>query len=134
MNKNAQETELRAYELWEARGRPHGSAEDDWYQAEREVATSSEGQSDGTGDGKESLQADNPVQGEGDYEAAQRYRADVQEFVAQSDTEQLAHDAEPDSDQQALELTKAEKKGKSRSKGDDPADVGIMYADPRASK
>jgi|HubBroStandDraft_3_1064219.scaffolds.fasta_scaffold1805181_1 hypothetical protein len=27
----------RAYELWVERGRPEGSAEEDWYMAEREI-------------------------------------------------------------------------------------------------
>jgi hypothetical protein len=27
-----------AYELWEARGRPHGSAEEDWLEAEQRLA------------------------------------------------------------------------------------------------
>lgn len=30
-------TALRAYELWQERGCPHGSAEVDWYQAERNL-------------------------------------------------------------------------------------------------
>jgi Protein of unknown function (DUF2934) len=30
--------ELIAYRLWEERGRPHGSPEEDWYRAELEVA------------------------------------------------------------------------------------------------
>lgn len=31
------EIALRAYELWQERGCPEGSAEEDWIQAEREV-------------------------------------------------------------------------------------------------
>ncbi len=30
-------TQCRAYELWEERGRPEGSPEEDWYVAEREL-------------------------------------------------------------------------------------------------
>jgi Protein of unknown function (DUF2934) len=30
-------TQCRAYELWEERGRPEGSADEDWYVAEREL-------------------------------------------------------------------------------------------------
>jgi hypothetical protein len=30
--------ERAAYRLWEERGRPHGSPEEDWYRAEHEVA------------------------------------------------------------------------------------------------
>jgi hypothetical protein len=33
-----QEIARLAYSYWEARGRRHGSAEEDWYRAERELA------------------------------------------------------------------------------------------------
>jgi Protein of unknown function (DUF2934) len=33
-----EEIELRAYHLWEARGRPYGSPEVDWFNAEQELA------------------------------------------------------------------------------------------------
>jgi hypothetical protein len=29
----------RAYQLWNARGRPHGSEEEDWLEAERQLAS-----------------------------------------------------------------------------------------------
>ena len=32
-----EEIAFRAYVLWEARGRPEGSAEDDWFRAEQEL-------------------------------------------------------------------------------------------------
>jgi Protein of unknown function (DUF2934) len=43
MNSNDSEllqsnVERVAYRLWEERGRPHGSPEEDWYRAEHEVA------------------------------------------------------------------------------------------------
>ena len=56
------------------------------------------------------------IQGEGDYEAARRYRRDVERFVEQSDIEELAREAEPDSDEEAEELLDAERKGRARSK------------------
>jgi len=34
---NVEEIRVRAYELWCDRGCPDGSADDDWYQAEREL-------------------------------------------------------------------------------------------------
>jgi hypothetical protein len=34
---NEHETAERAYELWEARGRPEGSPETDWFRAEQEL-------------------------------------------------------------------------------------------------
>jgi len=33
----AQETALRAYQLWRERGCPEGSAEEDWFRAEEQV-------------------------------------------------------------------------------------------------
>jgi len=33
-----QEIELRAYDLWQERGRPWGTPETDWFMAERELA------------------------------------------------------------------------------------------------
>jgi hypothetical protein len=68
------------------------------------------------------------VQGEGDYEAAQRYREEVKSFVDKADINKLAQQAKPGSAKEASELEAADQQGHSRSKGDDPADVGIMSA------
>jgi hypothetical protein len=38
MSTNSKSTEQIAYELWEARGRPHGSPEQDWHAAENLAA------------------------------------------------------------------------------------------------
>jgi hypothetical protein len=38
MNASDKSIAERAYELWEARGRPHGSSEQDWTEAERLAA------------------------------------------------------------------------------------------------
>ncbi len=67
------------------------------------------------------------VQGEGDYEAAHRYREEVQEFLESSDVEERARAAAPESAKQERDLALAEEQGKGRSKGDDPVDVGLMY-------
>ena len=32
-----EEIALRAYQLWEERGKPHGSDEEDWYLAEQQL-------------------------------------------------------------------------------------------------
>ena len=37
MNEKSKSLAERAYELWTARGQPHGSAEEDWLNAEREL-------------------------------------------------------------------------------------------------
>lgn len=67
------------------------------------------------------------VQGEGDYEAADRYREEVKEFVSQADIDALAHQAAPASAKEARDLALAEDSGRDRSKGDDAADPAIMY-------
>ena len=60
------------------------------------------------------------IQGEGDYESARRYRRDVEKFVDEHDTEELAREAEPDSEAEARELERAERAGRSRSKVQKP--------------
>ncbi len=67
------------------------------------------------------------LQGEGDYEAARRYREEVKEFLEHNDVEEQARAAAPDSPKQERELALAEEQAKDRSKGDDPVDVGLMY-------
>jgi hypothetical protein len=37
-----EEIARRAYQLWEERGKPHGSHEEDWYRAEHELRHQSE--------------------------------------------------------------------------------------------
>ena len=69
----------------------------------------------------------NQVQGEGDYEAASRYREEVKEFVSTADIDALAKQAAPASPKEARDLALAEDSGRDRSKGDDAADPGIMY-------
>jgi hypothetical protein len=61
------------------------------------------------------------VQGEGDYDAARRYRKDVRAFVATHDVEKAARAAAPRSRTEATELEKAETAGRSRARGSTPA-------------
>lgn len=56
------------------------------------------------------------VQGEGDYEAARRYRKDVESFVQGHDTEELARKAKPESRREADELERAEDLGRSHGR------------------
>jgi hypothetical protein len=44
-----QSIEKLAYQLWSARGRPHGSEEEDWLEAERQLAAAEEGNRDSAG-------------------------------------------------------------------------------------
>lgn len=64
---------------------------------------------------------DNKVQGEGDYEAARRYRKRTDEFVENNDIEKAALRAAPETAREAEDLEAAEEAGKRRAKGEDPA-------------
>lgn len=59
---------------------------------------------------------DSNVQGEGDYEAARRYRKGAEEFSQTHDTEGVARDAEPRTAEEARELERAQEEGMSRAK------------------
>ncbi|MCO5101992.1 MAG: hypothetical protein M9885_14055 [Burkholderiaceae bacterium] len=61
------------------------------------------------------------VQGEGDYEAARHYRKDVEQFVESGKVDEAMRKAAPRNDDEARQMEKAEKAGKARSKGEDPA-------------
>jgi hypothetical protein len=61
------------------------------------------------------------VQGEGDYQAARRYRKRQAEFLANNDVGKAAVRAAPRSRQEAEELEAAEAAGKKRARGEDPA-------------
>jgi hypothetical protein len=61
------------------------------------------------------------VQGEGDYEAARRYRNRVERYVATHDASAEARKARPRSAEEARALDAAESAGKRRAKGEDPA-------------
>lgn len=74
------------------------------------------------------------IQGEGDYEAARRYREEVGAFLDHNDVEQIAKGAAPKSALEARELALAEERARNRSKGDDPADVGAMYPGRKADE
>ena len=60
------------------------------------------------------------VQGEGDYEAGRRYDKASREFAESGRVEPAAHDAAPESEQEAEQLERAEQEGKSHSKGEGP--------------
>jgi hypothetical protein len=64
---------------------------------------------------------ENKVQGEGDYEAARRYRKRSEDFVENNDVEKAALNAAPETSQQAEDIKMAEAAGKQRAKGEDPA-------------
>jgi hypothetical protein len=61
------------------------------------------------------------VQGEGDYEAARRYRKRTEDYQLNNDVEKAALRAAPQSLAEAEQLEAAEAAGKKRAKGEDPA-------------
>jgi hypothetical protein len=61
------------------------------------------------------------VQGEGDYEAARRYRKRTNDYLENHDVENAAERAAPRSRGEAESLAAAEAAGKRRAKGEDPA-------------
>ena len=61
------------------------------------------------------------VQGEGDYRAARRYDKAAQEFAQSGKLADAAQHAKPATPEEADELKRAERAGKSHSKGEDPA-------------
>jgi len=65
------------------------------------------------------------VQGEGDYDAARRYRKDVKEFLDKDDVEKAAHDAAPKSPDEQREMEEAERAGRSHSKGGKERDMSL---------
>lgn len=60
------------------------------------------------------------VQGEGDYEAARRYRDKLSDHVQHHDMDREARNAEPSSAGEAREMEQAEELGKRRAKEEDP--------------
>jgi hypothetical protein len=65
------------------------------------------------------------VQGEGDYEAAERYRKEVGEFVKSADIDKAAHAAAPKSPDEQREMFDAERAGRSHSKAGHEKDMNL---------
>jgi hypothetical protein len=61
------------------------------------------------------------VQGEGDYQAARRYRKRTAEYLEKNDVKKDAVRAKPRSRAEAEALAAAEAAGRKRAKGEDPA-------------
>jgi hypothetical protein len=61
------------------------------------------------------------VEGEGSYTGSKDYNERTKSFVESGKVEQAANDAKPKSEQEAHEMQKAERIGKQRGKGEDPA-------------
>ena len=65
------------------------------------------------------------VQGEGDYEAARRYRKEVKDYVDSADIDKAAHDAAPKSPDEQREMDEAERAGRSHSKAGKERDMPL---------
>jgi len=61
------------------------------------------------------------VEGEGSYTASKDYNERTKKFVDSGKVEEAANEAKPNSEQEAHEMKKAERLGKERAKGEDPA-------------
>ena len=61
------------------------------------------------------------VEGEGSYTGSKDYNERTKKFVDSGKVDEAANDAKPDSEQEAHEMQKAERLGKRRAKGEDPA-------------
>ena len=61
------------------------------------------------------------IQGEGNWEAAREFNAAERKFVESGKVDAAARAASPRSDAEAQEMLAAEREGKSRAKGEDPA-------------
>lgn len=59
------------------------------------------------------------VQGEGDYESAEKYNEDTRDFIDSGRVEQAARDAAPRNEQEKQAMRKAEEEGRSHAKGKD---------------
>jgi hypothetical protein len=61
------------------------------------------------------------VEGEGSYKGSKDYNQRTEKFVESGKVEQAARDAEPKSEEEKQAMQKAERIGKERAKGEDPA-------------
>ncbi len=61
------------------------------------------------------------VEGEGSYTGSKDYNERTKKFVDSGKVEQAAKGAKPKSEQEAHEMQKAERMGKQRARGEDPA-------------
>jgi hypothetical protein len=76
------------------------------------------------------------VEGEGSYSGAKDYDERTKKFVDSGKVQDAARKAAPESEDEARALQKAERAGKQRAKGEDPAlqDPGKIKDDPNFPK
>jgi hypothetical protein len=73
--------------------------------------------------GENPKRSDNPNReyGEGNYKASREYNEATRQFVESGRVDEAARDAQPRNPEEREELRRAEKAGRRRSKGEDPA-------------
>jgi hypothetical protein len=78
------------------------------------------------------MQRKDKVEGEGSYTGSKDYNERTKKFVDSGKVQPSAEAAKPKSEQEAHEMQKAERVGKQRAKGEDPAlqDPQKMKDDP----
>jgi hypothetical protein len=102
---------LRAHELWEQEGRPHGREEEHWRQAEREF--------DAQATPSAPAQAN---EGEGNRTAAHRYNQGTKDFIESGQVDEKAREAaKAVSGPEGEELRQAEETAKRRGQAKEPA-------------
>src|SRR3981081_1408112 len=74
------------------------------------------------------------IQGEGDYEAARRYRQEGRDLIEPADIDKAAHEAAPKSPAEQSELEEAERIGRSHSKGGPARDMALTPTAKEATK
>ena len=62
-----------------------------------------------------------PVEGEGSYTGTKDYNQRTKKFVESGKVEEAAREAAPQSEEEKHAMQKAERLGKERAKGEDPA-------------
>jgi hypothetical protein len=67
------------------------------------------------------MQRKDKVEGEGSYSATKGYLERIKKFIKSGRTEQAAREAAPKSAREEEEMKQAERVGKAKAKGEDPA-------------
>ncbi len=82
------------------------------------------------------MQRKDKVEGEGSYSGAKDYDERAKKFVDSGKVQDAAHRAAPKSEDEARAMQNAERTGKQRAKGEDPAlkDPGKIKDDPSFPK
>jgi hypothetical protein len=73
---------------------------------------------------KDKAQKDKPqdqVEGEGSYSGTKDYNQRTKKFIDSGKVDEAAREAEPQSEEEKRAMQKAERIGKQRAKGEDPA-------------